>query len=178
MESTLAGQAQSMALNFSELTPTASSPRNLDIYLDHIWLEYFSDIPCVNDVKIAYCHPWKRRLGLIRLSVDGATSFIGINKLLQHHYVPEYVLITTIAHELTHYAHGFGSPLPRPYEHPHANNVVDRELERRGLGEYAHQSDAWIDKQWFAFYDRERKSGWTGLPGAYRSTNRRRKPEC
>jgi len=65
------------------------------------------------------------------MTVDNKISFIGINALLQHAQVPEYVLITTIAHELTHYAHGFGSPLPRCYEHPHANNVVERELERR-----------------------------------------------
>ncbi len=132
----------------------------------------------MNEVQIAYCHPWKSRLGLIRLSLDNTTSFIGVNALLQHRQVPECVLITTIAHELTHYAHGFGSPLPRLYKHPHANNVVNRELEQRGIGEYVHQSDAWIDKQWFAFYDRERKAGWTGIPGAHRPTNRRHKPEC
>ncbi len=87
--------------------------RNVDTYLDYIWQHYFSDISRVNEVQIAYCFPWKNRLGLIRLSLDNALSFIGINALLQHQQVPEYILITTIAHELTHYAHGFGSPLPR-----------------------------------------------------------------
>ncbi len=172
------GQAQSTPFHFTDLAAAASSRQNLNIYLDHIWQQYFPDIPCVNEVQIAYCHPWKSRLGLIRLSLDNATSFIGVNALLQHRQVPECVLITTIAHELTHYAHGFGSPLPRLYKHPHANNVVNRELEQRGIGEYVHQSDAWIDKQWFAFYDRERKAGWTGIPGAHRPTNRRHKPEC
>ncbi len=152
--------------------------RNVNTYLDHIWRHYFSDLPRVNEVQIAYCYPWKNRLGLIRLSLDNVTSFIGINALLQHQQVPEYVLITTIAHELTHYAHGFGSPLPRLYKHPHANNVVTRELEKRGLGEYVHQSDAWIDKQWFAFYDKEYRSGWTGIPGTYRPTRHQPKSEC
>ena len=170
------GQPQAASNSFSDLTSSPS--RNLNSYLDHIWQHYFSDIPCVNEVQIAYCHPWKSRLGLIRLSLDNATSFIGINALLQHQQVPEYVLITTIAHELTHYAHGFGSPLPRLYKHPHANNVVNRELEQRGLGEYVHLSDAWIDKQWFTFYDRERESGWTGITGAHRPGNRRHKPGC
>ena len=165
-------QAQGVGL------PELSSLRNLHIYLDHIWRSYFSDIPCVNEVQIAYCHPWKSRLGLIRLSVDNATSFIGINALLQHQQVPVCVLITTIAHELTHYAHGFGSPLPRLYKHPHANNVVNRELEQRGLGEYVQQSDLWIDKEWFAFYDNERRAGWTSIQSVYRSTHRRHKPEC
>jgi len=68
--------------------------------------------------------------------------------------------------------------LPRLYKHPHANNVVNRELEQRGLGEYVHQSDTWIDKQWFAFYDRERESDWIGIPGAHRPSNRRHKPGC
>jgi hypothetical protein len=152
--------------------------RNVDAYLDYIWQHYFSDISRVNEVQIAYCFPWKNRLGLIRLSLDNALSFIGINALLQHQQVPEYILITTIAHELTHYAHGFGSPLPRLHKHPHANNVVNRELEKRGLGEYVHQCDAWIDKQWFTFYDIECRSDWSGIPGTFRSTRHRQKSEC
>ena len=135
------------------------SRKNLTQTLDIIWQTYFSDIPQVNLVEIAYCHPWKRRLGLIRLSLDNTKTFIGINTLLQLQEVPEHVLLTTIAHELTHYAHGFGSPLPRIFAHPHANNVVGHELEQRGLGEMAQQCDNWIDKQWFTFYDMQRGSG-------------------
>src|SRR6266566_5625969 len=165
-------------LSAIEHGPNTISVRDLKTYLDCIWQRHFSDIPRVNEVEIAYGYPWKQRLGLIRLSLDNKLSFIGINALLQHRSVPECVLIATIAHEVTHYAHGFGSPLPRLYKHPHANNVVNRELEQRGLGEYVHQSDTWIDKQWFAFYDRERESGWTGIPGAHRPSNRRHKPGC
>ena len=142
-------------------------PRNPTDYLDEIWQTYFADVPRVNQVEIAYCQPWKRRLGLIRLSLDNTTSFIGLNALLQLPEVPEYILITTIAHELTHYAHGFGSPLPRLHKHPHANNVVKRELEQRGLGETLHLCDAWIDSQWFSFYDREYETGWAHIPVAY-----------
>src|SRR5579859_1836437 len=149
-------QAQSASFHFTDLA--ATSRQNLKIYLDHIWHQYFLDIPCVNEVQIAYCHPWKSRLGLIRLSLDSATSFIGINALLQHQHVPDFVLITTIAHELAHYTHGFGSPLPRLYKHPHANDVVNRELEQRGLREAVQQSDAWIDRQWLAFYQTQRKT--------------------
>lgn len=159
------------------LKSAASSTRDLNVYLDRIWQRHFSDIRRANDVEIAYCQPWKRRLGLIRMTVDNKTSFIGINALLQHQQVPEYVLITTIAHEMTHYAHGFGSPLPRCYEHPHANNVVERELAQRGLGKYAQQCDEWIDKQWFPFYDMLRESGWAGISGAHRTVHRH-KPKC
>jgi hypothetical protein len=146
------------------------SRQQLTLRLDRIWQDYFSDIPRVNSVDIAYCHPWKRRLGLIRLSLDSTKSFIGINALLQLQEVPEYVLLTTIAHELTHYAHGFGSPLPRIFEHPHANNIVQRELIRRGLGALGRKCDDWIDKQWFSFYDMQRETGWIGIAHTSRST--------
>ena len=147
--------------------------QNVMLYLNTIWQRYFSDIPCMNDVQIAYRQPWKGRLGMIRMTLDNTVSFIGVNALLLHQQVPEYLLITTIAHELTHYAHGFGSPLPRLYPHPHANNVVTIELKRRGLGAYVQQSDTWIDKHWFSFYATERTSGWAGIPTAFRPTQRR-----
>jgi hypothetical protein len=121
--------------------PTLSENRcNLTAYLDSIWQQYF----------------WKSRLGLIRLSEDKKTTFIGINSLLQLPQVPECVLTTTIAHELAHYAHGFGSPLPRICQHPHANGIVDRELERRELGEQLRCCNDWIDQYWYSFYDTQR----------------------
>ncbi|MGH2497900.1 MAG: hypothetical protein ACRDIV_24630 [Ktedonobacteraceae bacterium] len=153
----------------SSLPPFSVSRQQLAHCLDAIWQDYFSDIPRVNSVEIAYCQPWKRRLGLIRLSLDGTRSFIGVNALLQLQEVPSYVLYTTIAHELTHYAHGFGSPLPRIFEHPHANNIVQRELDRRGLGGLANLCDDWIDKQWFSFYDMQREAGWVGIAHTSRS---------
>lgn len=151
------------------------SARNPDAYLAIIWQSYFADIPRANQVNIAYCQPWKRRLGLIRLSLDNETSFIGLNALLQLPYLPEYILTTTIAHELVHYAHGFGSPLPRRHAHPHANNIVKRELEERGLGETMCLCDRWIDNQWFSFYDRERAAGWVRLPEMHRPSRPQRK---
>lgn len=134
--------------------------------LENIWEVCFPDTRRVNLVEIAYGQPWKRRLGLIRLSLDNTRTFIGVNALLQQPEVPEFVLITTIAHELVHYTHGFGSPLPRLYEHPHANGVVERELERRGLGEMVQKCDEWIDNAWFAFYDMQQKA--RSIRSAYR----------
>lgn len=163
--------------DFTDAPERLPVARNLNAYLAYIWERYFSDVPRVNEVQIAWCQPWKNRLGLIRLSLDETTSFIGINTLLQHQLVPCYVLLTTVAHELVHYAHGFGSPLPRPYEHPHANNVVNRELERRGLGTYVCQCELWIDKEWFAFYDTQRESGWADIPGVRSSGKRGRAVE-
>ena len=140
-----------------------ANQKDLTSYLHFIWRTYFSDTPRVNEVQIAYAYPWKSRLGLIRLALDNTVTFIGINTLLQHPQVPEYVLLTTIAHELVHYKHGFGSPLPRRYKHPHANKVVDRELEAHNLGEPLSLCNKWIDRHWYAFYDRERAAGWDGL---------------
>lgn len=149
--------------------------RNLTLYLDQIWRTYFADTPRVNEVCITYCYPWKSRLGLIRLSTDKITTFIGINSLLQLQQVPEYILITTIAHEVVHYIHGFGSPLPRRCKHPHANRIVDKELEQRELGEQLRCCNEWIDKYWYPFYDMQRESGWANLPDARRSTQRNSK---
>jgi hypothetical protein len=140
----------------------ATEERDLIAYLNRIWWKHFIDIPRVNTVHIGYCFPWKSRLGLIRLSLDESTTFIGINSLLQSPQVPDYVLITTIAHELVHYAHGFGSPLPRLHKYPHANGVVERELAHRELSEYLHRCNQWIDKHWYPFYDMQRASGWVG----------------
>ncbi|MEO7019607.1 MAG: hypothetical protein ABI234_05600 [Ktedonobacteraceae bacterium] len=151
--------------------------RNPTTYLNEIWQSYFADVPRVNTLEIAYGQPWKRRLGLIRLSLDNTISFIGVNALLQIPQIPEYILITTVAHELTHYAHGFGSPLPRQYRHPHANNVVKDELERRGLGETMRLCDEWIDNEWFSFYDKQREMDWAELPAAYRPTRVQRKSQ-
>jgi hypothetical protein len=159
-------------------SPVEQQPEHRDrcrlhVYLHWIWQTYFIDTPCVNEVSIDYYYPWKSRLGLIRLSIDQKKTFIGINSLLQIAQVPESVLIITIAHELTHYAYGFGSPLPRRCEHPHANRIVDRELERRRLGEHLQQCNEWIDKQWYTFYDIERMCGWANIASSGRTAHRK-----
>lgn len=154
-----ASSLASTPVNITEASQFAYR-HDLTIYLDCIWQHYFADVQRVNEVQIAYCRPWKTRLGLIRMSLDTTISFIGINSLLRSPQVPECVLLTTIAHEVVHYVHGFGSPLPRLYEHPHADNVVERELERRELGPALHECDTWIEEQWFEYYA-HRKSGFS-----------------
>ncbi|GAC1377299.1 MAG: hypothetical protein NVS2B12_37620 [Ktedonobacteraceae bacterium] len=141
----------------------------LSACLNLIWQRHFTDMPCVNSVSIDYCYPWKSRLGLIRLSLDASITFIGINTLLQLPQVPDYVLITTIAHEMVHYSHGFGSPLPRVLKHPHANKVVDKALEQRAMGTYLKYCNQWINQNWYTFYEAQRASGWSSLNGIKRS---------
>ncbi|MBX6771472.1 MAG: hypothetical protein IRY83_07085 [Chloroflexi bacterium] len=117
-----------------------------------LWDRYFSDTPRVNIVRIGFGRAWKNRLGSICLSDDQSTSYISINSLLRYPEVPDYVPLVTVAHEMVHYAHGFGSPLPRRYRHPHRGGIVRREIVRRGMAREYEQYDAWICAHWYDFY--------------------------
>ncbi|HVB23270.1 MAG TPA: hypothetical protein VNG51_15115, partial [Ktedonobacteraceae bacterium] len=61
----LAADGQPYAITGNS-TDTEYSPvtdgRDVKIYLETIWRRYFSDVPCMNEVQIAYCAPWKTRL--------------------------------------------------------------------------------------------------------------------
>lgn len=121
-------------------------------HLAQVWDRYFPDTPCRNPVDIAFAKRWKARLGLISLCEASSVSRIRLNLLLSFPEVPESVTTITIAHEMVHYAHGFGSSLPRRHEHPHRGNVVENEIVRRGLGpQYGEYLD-WIDRHWDQFY--------------------------
>lgn len=121
--------------------------------LDHIWATWFADVDRVTPVSIRYVRPWKRRLAVIYLKDDDQVSFIGVNRLLRDQRVPYTVCLVTIAHELAHYAHGFGSHHPRRYKHPHRGNVVQRELTRRGLGRELRFYTDWTNDVWFEVLD-------------------------
>jgi hypothetical protein len=121
---------------------------------DEIWDRYFADTPRVNMVNVIYGRPWKRRLGVISLSEDEQTTRIGVNSLLANGDVPYCLTLITVAHELAHYSHGFGSPLPRRFAHPHRGGVVTRELVARGLGPWLDEYSQWIQQNWWSFYAR------------------------
>ena len=55
---------------------------------------------------------------------------------------------TTIAHELVHYIHGFNSPMPKMYRHPHKGGVVNKELKKRGFGNMLKLEKKWIRNEW------------------------------
>jgi hypothetical protein len=67
------------------------------------------------------------------MSRDAKISTILINRLFQLEIVPVEVVDATIAHELTHYLHGFSSPLEQKFSTPHAGGVVTKELKKRGF---------------------------------------------
>jgi len=132
--------------------------------LDKIWDNYFSDVAQENDVRIVFGRRAKRRLGSISLDpADRTTSIITINSLFKLPDVPEYVVEATIVHELTHYAHGFSSPLEQAQRHPHAGGVMRREFAERGLLELYLQQKRWLKSDWHLIIERE-------LPHRYRQS--------
>jgi hypothetical protein len=140
----------------------------LETALTTLWERHFSDVPVANTVHIGYCRPSKTRLGWIALSESGRSSHIGINRLLQHLEAPEEVCVITIAHEMVHYGHGFGSPLPRRYDDPHAGGIVEHELHARGLSPALAVYQDWSLHAWHSHYARYARSR-ARTSGSYRT---------
>ena len=118
--------------------------------LDQLWRDHFSDIERINSVKITFGRKAKRRFGSIKMGLD-QVSHITINGIFKYEIVPEAIVLATIAHELCHYVHGFGSPRPKKYKHPHRGGVILKELRARGL-EHLHEFEqSWSKKHWPRF---------------------------
>ncbi len=117
--------------------------------LDKIWDNYFPEVEQVNDVRMVYGRRTKRRLGSISLDPNNRNvSIITMNGLFKREDIPEFVVEATIFHELTHYAHGFNSPLEQAQEHPHAGGVMRREFAERGLLELYLLQKRWLKTNW------------------------------
>lgn len=101
--------------------------------LDHIWFNFFSDIKQTNPVFIKFGRHSKYRLGSIKLDKKSGKSYITITAMFKDPKIPQEVIDHTIAHELTHYAHGFSSKRTRMHKYPHAGGVVKREMSDRGM---------------------------------------------
>ncbi len=114
--------------------------------LENIWGLLFKEVPKENKVHVKFKGKSKSRFGCIKSK--GKDSVIEINSLFRDELVPEYVIDTTLAHELVHYLHGFNSPLPRKYKHPHKGGIVDKELIKRGFGESLKKEKIWAKKEW------------------------------
>lgn len=137
----------------AEARMTETRPRERDDLwlrreLNYLWSVFFKDVPRANAVEIAYGGFWKTRVGLITLSVGGRKTSIRINGYLRFPEVPDYVATATIAHELVHYSHGFGSPLSQCHLYPHRGGIVNRDLERRGLGVERRLASKWLKENW------------------------------
>lgn len=140
----------------------------LENLLYDIWENSFCDIPRLNVVDIKFGKYSKRQLGSIRMIKDRnifnryikkleldeyvidnkSVSLITITKYFTEENIPEYVIRSTIVHELCHYAHGFNSPLKRLYKHPHRGGVIRKEFASRNLSNIYIDSKKWLKDNW------------------------------
>ena len=119
--------------------------------LEQIWLLLFNEIPKMNKVIIKFKGKSRNKFGYIRKIKDD--SFIGINEHFKFEIVPEYIIDITIAHELSHYAHGFNSPFQRKYKHPHKGGVVTKELTKRGFDKMIKKEKMFFKNEWPKIYE-------------------------
>jgi hypothetical protein len=140
------GSANSLWNSASQ--PMTPRDQRLALLLDDLWRTHFADIPRPNEVVVGFGFPWKWRLGRIRMSLDGRTSEITLNGLLDRPEVPRGIYVAIMAHEIVHYAQGFASPLPRAQRHAHAHGAVSHELAHRGLGATEHLLMEWGERVW------------------------------
>lgn len=101
--------------------------------LNSIWDNYFTDVAQENPVVIRFGRYSKFRLGSIRQNLKTKFSLITITGMFKDESIPTAVVDHTIAHELTHYTHGFSSSKRRLHKYPHAGGVVRREMKDRGM---------------------------------------------
>ena len=121
----------------------------LENLLADIWYKHFFDIPQHNDVIIRYGRKAKRRLGSIsNHRQNKKITVITINRIFQDQVVPEYVVKATIFHEMTHYAHGFNSPLYQKQKHPHSGGVIRKEFAERDQEELFRRQKKWLKENW------------------------------
>ncbi len=109
-----------------------------------IWYKHFSDIDQTNPVHIKFGRYSKYRLGSIKLNRKTDHSYIVITSMFKQKNIPVEVVDHTLAHELVHYAHGFSSKRTRLHKYPHAGGVVQREMEKRGMGYLNSAYKVWI----------------------------------
>jgi hypothetical protein len=143
-----------------DLTESAQQMQAAEPLRDDAWLAdrvallrtmHFSDVPQGYPIHTRFGSRARNRFGSI--AARNGQTIILINRLFANPYVPAFVVDGTLAHELAHYAHGFGSGLPRLYRDAHRGGVVDKELEKRGLGEVNSRAEQWRKTYWNAFYD-------------------------
>lgn len=120
--------------------------------LDHLWSQYFPDVPQINPVFIRFGRFARLRFGSIRMDRRSKKTYITISGMFKDLKVPQEIVDHTITHELCHYAHGFSSPHTRQHRYPHEGGVIKAEMENRGL---IHLYNAY--RKWIMSYREELK---------------------
>ncbi|MGA2667190.1 MAG: hypothetical protein ABSE91_03870 [Patescibacteria group bacterium] len=121
--------------------------------LAQIWQRYFPDVPVANNVFVKFGRPTRTRLGSIKFGRrrENPNTIITINGHFIDLDIPEFVIEAVLAHELTHYAHGFASPLKQTYRHPHKGGVVRHEMVDRGFRDLLQLEKRWVEENWVNF---------------------------
>ena len=115
--------------------------------LEAIWQTLFPEIEKKNSILVKFKGKWRNKFGHIKKLKNGDSEIV-VNGHLKNEKIPEYIIDVTLAHELVHYMHGFNSPLPRMYKHPHKGGIVNRELKKRGFGNILNLEKKWIRNEW------------------------------
>lgn len=118
--------------------------------LETIWQQHFSDVAIANNVFVKFGRPAITRLGSIKYGrkCEDPNTIITINGYFKDPEIPEYVIDAVLAHELTHYAHGFFSPHEQHHRYPHKGSVVKNEMTDRGLEKIMKAEKVWIKTNW------------------------------
>ena len=115
---------------------------------------HFPDVKLGNNLVVKFGRRAKTRLGSIkygRAEREHPNTIITLTGYFQDEKVPDYVVDATIAHELSHYTHGFFSPRERLHRHPHHGGVVKREMLDRGLEDMLKLQKIWLKENWVKF---------------------------
>ena len=112
--------------------------------LDCVWLNYFPELTQTNKLFIRFGRYARLRLGSIRLDKKSGASFIIITGMFKDKKIPTEVVDHTIAHELSHYAHGFSSTHPRLHRYPHEGGIVRREMVSRRMDKLVTAYKKWV----------------------------------
>lgn len=118
--------------------------------LETIWQHYYPDVAIINNVFVKFGRPSITRLGSIKFGrkKENPNTIITINGHFKNPEIPEFVVDAVLAHELSHYAHGFCSPHEQAYRHPHRGGVVKNEMIDRGLQDLLKLEKKWIKANW------------------------------
>lgn len=123
--------------------------------LEYLIETHFSDVVLSNPIEIKFGREAKFRFGSIKLVKPKGLHFltsrskpqksiITITAMFAKEDVPSEVVQFTIAHELTHYAHGFSSTNKRMFRHPHHGGIVNAEIKKRGGEHLLKAYQSWI----------------------------------
>jgi hypothetical protein len=121
--------------------------------LEWLWKTYFSDVEIANTVYVRFGRPARTRLGSIKYGrkTTNPNTYITVTGHFRNPIVPEYVIDAVLAHELSHYTHGFFSPHPQIHKNPHQHGVIDKELTKRGLEDIMRLQKSWLKENWRDF---------------------------